>query len=46
MFFTIESTDISTMTGYISGLVGDFMPVIMVVLGITLAMYIFKKITK
>jgi len=46
MFFTIESTDISTMTSYISGLVGDFMPIIMVVLGITLAMYIFRKITK
>jgi len=46
MFFSIESTDISTMTGYMSGLIGDFMPVIMVVLGVTLAMFIFRKITK
>jgi len=46
MFFNIESTDIATMTSYISGLVGDFMPIIMVILGITLAMYIFRKITK
>jgi len=46
MFFTIGSEDIATMTSYISGMIGDFMPIIMVVLGITLAMYIFKKITK
>jgi len=46
MFFSIENTDITTMTGYMAGLIGDFMPIIMVVLGITLAMYIFRKITK
>lgn len=45
MFVTISSENINTMIGYISGLVGDFMPLIMVVLGITIAMYIFKKIT-
>jgi hypothetical protein len=46
MFFTISPENITTMTGYISGLVGDFMPVILVVLGISLAMYIFNRITK
>lgn len=45
MFFTVTSENITTLIGYISGLVGDFMPIIMVVLGITLAMYIFRKIT-
>jgi len=46
MFFEIENTDITTMTGYISGLLGDFMPLIMVILGISLAMFIFRKIIK
>ena len=46
MFATITAENITTMTGYISGLLGDFMPLIMVVLGISLAMYIFRKIIK
>lgn len=46
MFVTITAENITTMTGYISGLLGDFMPLIMVVLGISLAMYIFRKIIK
>jgi len=45
MFFEITNDNITTLMGYISGIVGDFMPVIMVVLGITLAMFIFQKIT-
>jgi hypothetical protein len=46
MFFTITSGDITTMTGYITGLVGDFMPLILIVVGISIAMYIFNRITK
>lgn len=46
MFATITTENINTMTGYISGILGDFMPLIMVVLGISLAMYIFRKIIK
>jgi len=46
MFVTITTENINTMTGYISGILGDFMPLIMVVLGISLAMFIFRKIIK
>ena len=46
MFFTITTDNINTLTGYISGLVGDFMPIILVVLGVSIAMYIFNRITK
>jgi hypothetical protein len=46
MFFTISAGDITTLTGYISGMVGDFMPIILIVIGISIAMYIFNRITK
>lgn len=46
MFLTITQANIDTMIGYISGLIGDFMPLIMVILGVVIAMYIFNKITK
>jgi hypothetical protein len=46
MFFTITGDNITTLTGYIAGMVGDFMPILLVVIGISLAMYIFNRITK
>jgi hypothetical protein len=46
MFLTITELNIDTMIGYVSGLIGDFMPLIMVILGVIIAMYIFNKITK
>jgi hypothetical protein len=46
MFFTITPTDVTTLTGYIAGLVGDFMPLILLVIGISVGMFIFKKIFK
>jgi len=46
MFFTITSGNITTMTGYIAGLVGDFMPIILIVIGVSIGMYIFNRIFK
>ena len=46
MFLTITTENISTLTGYISGMIGDFMPLILVVLGVSISMFIFNKITK
>jgi hypothetical protein len=46
MFFTITPTDMTTLTGYFTGLVGDFMPLILFVIGVSLGMYVFKKIFK
>jgi hypothetical protein len=46
MFLTITGENITTLTGYISGMIGDFMPIILIVLGISLSMYIFNKLTK
>lgn len=46
MFFTITGDNITTLTGYIAGLVGDAMPLILVVLGVVVGMFIFRQITK
>lgn len=46
MIYTFTNTDIQTLTGYISGIVGDMMPLILIVLGITIGLYVFNKITK
>jgi len=46
MFFTITEGNMTTLIGYITGLVGDFMPLILIVVGISIAMYIFNRITK
>jgi hypothetical protein len=46
MFLTITEGNITTLTGYIGGLIADLMPIILIVLGFTIAMYVFKKITQ
>jgi len=46
MFFTITTENINTLIGYISGLVGDFMPIILIVIGVSMAMFIFNRLTK
>lgn len=46
MFFTISGDNITTLTGYIAGLVGDALPLILVILGISVGMFIFRQITK
>ena len=43
-FFTFETEDITAMTGYASDLVGNFMPVIVVILGIGIALWIIDSI--
>ncbi len=46
MFFQLTQGNIDTMLGYIGGLIGDLMPLILVVLGITIALFIFRAIAK
>lgn len=46
MFFTITEANITTLTGYISGLIGDLMPILLPLLGIVIAMFIFRQLTK
>jgi len=46
MFYTITSQDITTMTGYASGLIGDLMPLILVLLGVGIALFIYRQLTK
>lgn len=46
MFYTITSQDITTLNSYVAGIVGDFFPIILVVLGVTIGMYVFNRITK
>lgn len=45
MFYTVTENDLTALTNTTGGLIGDFMPIILVVLGIIIAMYVFKKIT-
>jgi len=45
MFYTVTEADITSLTTTAGGLIGDFMPIILVVIGIVLGMYVFKKIT-
>ena len=40
MFFELTQTNIDTMLGYMGGLIGDLMPLILVVLGIMIAFFI------
>jgi len=46
MFLTISRENITTLLGYISGLVGDLMPIILIALSMTIGLYVFRKITK
>lgn len=46
MFFTISSGDITTLLGYITGLIGDFMPLILISIAVSVAMFIFNRIFK
>lgn len=46
MFYTISSSDLTTLNGYISGIIGDFFPIILIVLGVSIGMYVFRRITK
>jgi hypothetical protein len=46
MFFTISETNLDTLFSYMTGLIGDLMPLILVVLGISIAIFIFRQITK
>jgi uncharacterized integral membrane protein len=40
-FFTISSDDVATMTSYAGGLIGDAMPLILIILGVLVAGLIF-----
>lgn len=46
MFYTVTENDITALTNTAGGLIGDFMPIILVVIGIVLGMYVFNRITK
>lgn len=46
MFFDITQGNIDTMLGYMGGLIGDLMPLILIFLGITIALFIFRAIAK
>lgn len=46
MFITFASGDITTLIGYMSGLLGDLLPVILIFMGIAIAMTIYHGFTK
>ncbi|MDD4408165.1 MAG: hypothetical protein PHX19_03880 [Bacilli bacterium] len=46
MFLTISEENITTLIGYMSGLITDLLPLILVILGISIAIFIFRSIAK
>jgi len=45
-FFTISASDTSAMISYGSSLVSDFMPVLVIVIGIGIAIWIIRAVSK
>lgn len=45
-FFTISSGDIASTTDYAGSLVADFMPLLVVLIGITIGVYIVRVVAK
>jgi hypothetical protein len=45
-FFTISSGDIASTTAYAGSLVGDFMPLLVVILGILIGAFIIRVIAR
>jgi len=44
MFYTFSAGDTSTTIAYIGGIVGDFMPLILIVLSVSVALFIVAKV--
>ena len=44
MFIDIGTEEIDILLGYMGGLIGDLMPIILVILGIVLALFIFSRL--
>lgn len=44
MFIDIGNEEIDILLGYMGGLIGDLMPIILVILGIVLALFIFNRL--
>jgi hypothetical protein len=45
-FFTISSGDVSTMLGYTGNLIADLLPIILPLLGISIALAIWRNLKK
>lgn len=43
MFYQVTSNDITSLVNTAGGLIGDFMPIVAVILGVTVAMFIYGK---
>jgi hypothetical protein len=46
MFFDITTDNLDTMYSYMGGMIGDLMPLILVFIGISIALYIFNSLKK
>jgi hypothetical protein len=44
-FFTITQNDVSSSLGYAGSLVGDFLPLLLVIVGISIGIFVVGKIT-
>jgi len=45
-FFTISGTDVTTMLGYTGNLITDLLPILLPILGITIGLAIWRKLSK
>ena len=46
MFYTFNSTDTASLISYVGGIVGDFMPLILIILGVSIGLFVVAKIFK
>lgn len=46
MIYQVTDNDVTKILDTAGGLIGDMMPIVLIILGITIAMYVFKKITQ
>jgi hypothetical protein len=44
MIYTFSATDTTALIGYIGGVVGDFLPVILIVLAVSIGLFIVSKV--
>jgi hypothetical protein len=45
-FFTISAEDITAMVGYTKDFISDFMPILVIVLGLAIAFWVVKVLFK
>lgn len=46
MFYSFNASDTASVVSYVGGIVGDFMPLILIILGVSIGLFVVSKIFK